>query len=296
LEFKLEEQGVLRGTVVVGHGGKPAASAKITVYVVHAHGTWVTRTMNVADPKGTFSIRGLSPAKYEFEASTSAGLLSSRVPFEIREGEEPAPVTITLNPGASISGTILTPEGMPAKGARLRAVPQLTGGVRSNQVYAQVDAEGRFLIRPVRPGDYILYATHARWSPAQELVSVSEGSDINVTINLLMGGSVRLAVRDLDGRPVVGATVHLRNSSGGTVNIDWNRHRQEYSDLRRADPGLDWGEFYRLLSTTDSRGVFERRFLAPDEYTLNVRAGGFRPGKVSALVREGRVTTQVISL
>ena len=296
IEIRLKDQGALTGTVVVGHGGKPAASAKVVVYVIHERGIWANRTVNVADPKGKFSIKGLPPGRYELEATTGSGMLSPRVPVEIREGVEPLPVTLTLGAGGSISGTVLTPEGLPAKGASVQAVPQPADPQNRSLGSSRTDAEGRFVIRPVRPGNYLVRAQHGQWSPCQEFVAVSEGSDISVALSLRLGGSFRLIVRGPQGEPIVGASILVKNSTGQNHNPDWNRYHRLYQEMRRSDPGLQWGEFWRILTTTNEQGVTERGFLVSDVYTVGVRAKGYRPGEVIIQVREGRETTQTLEL
>jgi Carboxypeptidase regulatory-like domain len=202
LEIRLQQQATLVGTVIVGSDGAPAPVAKVRVHAAGETDDRITRSVSVASPDGEFSVRGLEPGRYELEASTEAGLRSLRVPVSISGGETPEPVTLTLRPAASIRGTVLLPDGSPCEGALLQALPQDPVARGARPGFTRSDTEGRFVIRALRPGRYLVRARHVGWSPAEEFTAVNEGGDVQLTPRLREPGGFRLSVTDPDGVPV----------------------------------------------------------------------------------------------
>jgi protocatechuate 3,4-dioxygenase beta subunit len=294
IELTLSEQGALTGTAILAQSGKPVTAYKIRIYRTGQRAGWPVRQQDVADATGAFSVTNLPPGAYEIDGYTATGLLSTRVAFEIREGQETPPVKLSLEKGGSIRGVVQSPDGSPSNQARVYATAE--DGSRRNPVSASTDAQGRFVLRPLEPGTYVVRANHRQWVEAQDLASVTLGSETEMRLVLRAGGSARIAVRGPDDEPVPDATVVLKRSDGRVQQPDWQKHQTEYLQLRQRDPSYSWADFFKGITTTGADGVAGRRFLPPDRYSVSVAKQGYEPGQGQVDVMEGREGSVVIKL
>ncbi|MFG0318505.1 MAG: carboxypeptidase regulatory-like domain-containing protein [Planctomycetota bacterium JB042] len=207
---------------------------------------------------------------------------------------------IDLVPEATISGVVLDAGGTPREGASVAVTRQTTstvdlgGGMRFSRrvavrrdggdaeiveggVDARVtaDADGRFEVRGLAPGDYSLVATHREWAPS-EAVSVSLGEDglEGIEIGLRTGGRLVGTTYDADGNLLVGGTVRLNQAPvggvpGGRTMVGGG------PDL--TGTGLDGGG---LAATSDESGRYELTGILPGRYFAELKgpAKGGRPG------------------
>lgn len=110
-------------------------------------------TTGQATDAGVFSLPGLFPGPYKFEARTadgSMGATTARLPLP-----EAARVRIVITRTLTISGKVVDPQGRPVSGARVSAYP-LDGGFIA--MWDPTDETGDFVIRAVEATDYDLWA------------------------------------------------------------------------------------------------------------------------------------------
>ena len=166
-----------------------------------------------------------------------------------------AVVTLELarDPSPPVEGRVLGPDGQPAAGAWVSA--EVPGRALPESRSARASAAGRFRFAALPPGT-LLRATRDKLETAAA-VEVKGGED-DVTLRLAekTRTSLRVSVRDAEGKPVRGAVVEL------TV---WNGK----VGLGTSDPA--W--------VTDGKGdVLLENLSADRRYSLKVKAEGFGVG------------------
>ena len=82
--------------------------------------------------------------------------------LNVRPGDDAnGPISVTLEPTATITGHVLDPSGLPLSGARRRGPPQTRARLQLALPTVATDPAGRFLIPDVPPGtDYTLAISH----------------------------------------------------------------------------------------------------------------------------------------
>ncbi|MGH9769749.1 MAG: MSCRAMM family protein [Blastocatellia bacterium] len=151
-------------------------------------------------------------------------------------------------PTASISGRI-TAEGNPLSGVVV-TIERFSGGQEPKLLRDKSDAEGRFRLEGIPPGECYLrphayafvLAESERNIPNSKRLVLGPGESVDgITIELIRGCVVTGRVVDERGQPVVGARVGLRRPRG---------EGEQYPDY--VNPSLQSSDFGR----TDDRGVY----------------------------------------
>jgi hypothetical protein len=124
--------GRIRGSVVSITGTPERAAVHVT-----RNGSLVVQ--QVTEEDGTIELIGLEPGSYALDAEGQSGTTAHPVDVPLAE-DEMADVKVVLEPWRLISGTVFTPNGMPASGASVRISPD--GGTSWWSVVT--DVEGRF--------------------------------------------------------------------------------------------------------------------------------------------------------
>lgn len=165
--------GVVTGMVVDAQDGRPVADVDVGV-----RNGWEVLFPGRTSADGRFRIPEVKPGTY-FLGATKRGYITYYVEpiifFEVRPGASVALATIRLTATAVVSGTVLDPWGIPIKGARasLRTRAQmLEKRFREVSNSADTDERGRFTMREVKPGRYIVEAIAANRYGGSFLVQV----------------------------------------------------------------------------------------------------------------------------
>ena len=174
-----------------------------------------------------------------------------------------APSTASGSPPApqagAIEGVVHGPDGAPVPGATIRYDgTQGPAEVRS-------DAEGRFRIEDAPAGELQLHVHAEGWQPFALRVPIAPGQTAAPEVILeppLPQGVIRGTVRDFHGQPV---DARIRIEPGG------------------------------LKAGTDEHGEFELE-VAPGEYTVTVRARGYRTETRKAKVHDNGVAVVIVDL
>jgi len=255
----------LEGRVALPGGG-PVAGVRVTVY----DGWGIPHMTSLTNGNGTFSLV-LPPGNDTLELSygavnalTMAGSTQiSRIKFPVSGalGYDTSPATLyqtftVLN--STVSGVTFwnvsrsssyNPSVDPVvRGAQV----VLTDPTGEASFTATTDASGTFVLSQVPPGLYNVTVRVGGQTYNESAANVSSGGTVNLTLGLTPGtlqGTVLAS-----GAPYVGATVTLRNATGGFVTV-----------------------------TTGTAGAYNFSGLAPGTY--RVSAVGTTPTLVSAAVR-----------
>jgi protocatechuate 3,4-dioxygenase beta subunit len=140
--------------------------------------------------------------------------------------DAPAQVEVVLARGGRIEGVVRTPEGQPIAAATvvaaaggMMAMMSLFGGSPSGET----DAEGRYRIDGVAPGEYHLAAVAPGFAPAEagdastKAAVPEQGGTVALDLVLAPACVISGVVLDGQGEPVPGARVRTRPSLGNLM-------------------------------------------------------------------------------
>jgi hypothetical protein len=208
----------------------------------------------------------------------------------IAQGTQTVPPVSNPADNATVEGTIFAA----AQTRPLEGIPvYLTGeneGIRGPQRtgVSVTDSEGRFRLKDVPPGDYIVVADRFGYFRAEDnptRLRVTPRAEIrNVTLRMVIGGSISGRIVDINNRGLAGAAVSAMQA--GYLPPSGQRQLQP-----RSDP----------FAATDDRGDYRVRGLRPGTYYMRasisvpgVDATAYYPGTpdessaTPIVVREGQ--------
>jgi len=230
VEVKLSRETASISGTVRDEDGRPIEGARVEAMMLQREGVgdeevagffvdWEHAPSVLTDAEGHFTLGGLPPGVHAMLAVAADGFATFRdvsprgLPLT-GQGEE---LAYTLRPGGAIAGRV-TCDGEPVADAMVRAV-----GVQEDAAgwgTARTDAEGRYEIRDIAGGTYVV-STHGGpedllATPVEDVrVEAGERTE-DVDIELTSGAVVRGRVRWEDtGEPVAGVTAGSYRSMGG---------------------------------------------------------------------------------
>jgi protocatechuate 3,4-dioxygenase beta subunit len=156
-----------------------------------------------SEADGEFVVAGLEAGPYWLTAELS-GYAAAHA--NAQPGGDPVDLAMEL--GGEIAGQVVGAPGQPAEDATISAESEAEGEVFSASGLAD-EGEGRFVLRDLRAGRYVVQARAAGKGEATVSgVRVVAGTRTDVgTLRLAGGGIVRGTVVDVDGRGIPGARV-----------------------------------------------------------------------------------------
>jgi protocatechuate 3,4-dioxygenase beta subunit len=157
-----------------------------------------------SDREGRFSLGGLLPGEYRLNVF-AAGHTQHHENLSIRASQTRS---IEIEPSVSVSGQVLDGRGAPAADAEVTARVQASGsGQTSSADRAFTDAQGRFRLERLGPGELVLEARHQGETARIEGQVLEPGEPRDVVIKLSPGAKVSGTVKWDDGGPVAGASI-----------------------------------------------------------------------------------------
>lgn len=173
-----------------------------------------------SDATGAFLTRALPPgAPLRLHARRDGRVGRVLEVAALTPGEPAEPVTLVLEPGATLRGRVLDEAGAGLIGAQVYAWTQTTTHAMGNPS-AMTDAEGRFEITGVAPGDAQVQANLAgRMVPGAEVKGLAPGEVRDgIELRLAAGGTLTGRVRRSDGQPVAHVSLMLQVQQGNVAN------------------------------------------------------------------------------
>lgn len=278
-EFRLDlelPRGAIEGRVVEGASSLPVAGCEVLLRplsraeprglaasLLGAQGQ-LSRARSEAD--GSFRFERLEEGEYELAARPRAGeagpLLgpSRTIVVELGRAERRRDLRIRLPEARSLAGVVRAEDGSPITGASVLARSEKA--IEARAARARSDAEGRFVLQPLGPGEYTIEvgaAGYASTTLGGVELPEQRGAEREVAVVLKQGVLVTLAVEAADGRPVAGARGRLTRMAAD------------------APLGLDIDGAFRALfeaeGGTDASGRIELGRFEPGEYQLTVWRG-----------------------
>jgi len=196
---------LLRGTVVRADNGAPIPGTPVRIYVLK--GDWRLVAEVTSDRRGEFTVDGLTPGGRFFVFDTHKGDLwfyggkSSAFRFDPARR-----LIVELMPAGTVTGTVLSPDGQPVAGARIRY------SASSRRSATTVSgADGRFEVHGLMGlADMAAVADgFGRSAPWRGSIQPGHRSRTRIKLRLRPMRPVAGVVRTSDGRPIGGAYVNL---------------------------------------------------------------------------------------
>ncbi|GEM_PF-1082156 len=298
IDAELAVGGGIEGRVLAP-GGAPLAGASVHVWP-RDPGTGSAPTPATTGADGTYHVGGLAAGAWVVEVVPPFGSTLARVFYldattstaatavdvTVRETEQLEDVV--LEPGASVSGVVLDPDGAPVAGAWVGA--QRAGA--STALSAQTGADGSYTIIGLPAGGYrvrvsppwtstdlvaVYHPGVAAYEQAQEVTVAVGASRTLPATRLLRAGVVSGTITRPDGTPVAGASVNAYSGTQGgsaTTAADgtYTIGRLSADDFRVSvsSSATMLGTYDGVTTYHDGRTGTQRRSLAT---TVSVVAG-----------------------
>ncbi len=231
----------ISGRVVDGDGA-PVAGAQVTA---HPDGMseWNSASgQATTDASGRFSVEGLDPGRHTVVAQHTGYASANLDPVAAGATD----VVLDLRRGGSLAGRVLSAEeGAPVPSFNVIVV-RLDGPVKEIQVASRavVDAEGRFTVPDLGPGDYRVRATALGRAPSRP-VSVTLAGASGGPVEIRLGRGAKLLgklIEALGGAPIEGARITIEStldsSTAAPAVINGLTNAQGDFELDGVPPGV----------------------------------------------------------
>jgi protocatechuate 3,4-dioxygenase beta subunit len=170
-----------------------------------------------SNPDGTYALEGMLPGGYRLSAwEEGHGFASGRA--KVQAADVPN-VDLVLPRGVKVSGKVVTADGKPVEGARVRALletRQTGGGMTSSVDMTTSEPDGAFELTRISPGTVRLTATHDQHGTASlGPEEIKAGEPKVLGLKLEKGSSISGVVRTEEGRPAPDVRVSATSRSPG---------------------------------------------------------------------------------
>jgi hypothetical protein len=223
------------------------------------------RVEKVPSPSGEVAFENLIIGRQTVEIAATGYVPKSLGTVNVEPGKVIDLGEIRLERGFAVRGAVVDSSGRPVRGADVELSTK-----ESNRMFlrrAVSDADGRFEITGVQPGNVDIDVSHQAYASGRETTTIGpEGLSPDVLVELRVGGRITGTVKRRDGDAVPGVLVRY-NRVGGSFG------------------------WFRSQAETDAAGAFALENVAPGGTSVSVlrgQAGRFEPamGK-NVEVREG---------
>ena len=254
------------------------------------------------DAEGRFAFEEVPDGKYLVVLDETGYRAVKSAKLDLRDGREVSDIVLVADPGLTVAGTVVDPDGKPVAeadvaGRRPRSLMDFSAAFDGGgNTRGETDAEGRFQLAGFEAGNVELTVRAPGFIAAeQEVPAGTTGVTVALQASCSLSGIV---VSTADGEPVQDFRAGL-SFSGGLF-----------------DPSDPLGIEKRMQSASSSQsfryredGTFTLADLEPGTYDLTVQAKGFgettvegleigpegRKGQVVMLPPEAVVTGQVVT-
>ncbi|MEM7164445.1 MAG: carboxypeptidase regulatory-like domain-containing protein [Planctomycetota bacterium] len=255
----------ISGRVVLQSGDSPSGSFKVRARVPDTGMLSEFQALAMGDDgtsgnsDGTFVLDEVKPGAVEVIATLSGHPEGSSGTLVVSPGAELTDVVVEIPAGATITGQVLTPDGDPAAGATVVAVPAdasesekmqyyYMGAILGYQGQSKTDSDGYYAIEQLSPGRYEVRATHTTFAPSEiARASLTGGAEQEMRVLQLSNGAT-IEGRVMRGEePVAGAIVQASGGPGGM------RQASAKPDGTFVFGGLGLGDY--AVTVTDMSGM-----------------------------------------
>jgi protocatechuate 3,4-dioxygenase beta subunit len=252
------ERGAAVGGRVISPAGEPIAGARVWATSVSEPFPTIDPRLDaaVSDAKGRWQMPALPAGSFRFTAAHDAHSETTTAPHAFDGSTAKDDVVIKLEPGGTITGTVVDGGGKPVAGASVRAtgVGRVFWGLARETI---ADEQGTFALSGLPRRSFELVARHA--DRASELVpaDLTASGQAKVTLALAIDGAIAGTVVDSGGDPVADAQLF--------VEPRWSGSRDERSVWRsRGVP----------MASADREGSFRIGGLPRGTYRIHAARAG----------------------
>jgi len=250
----------ISGKVVNAAGG--AAPSNPMVFLVPQQSAFQPGrySTSVQDPQGRFVLRGVPPGRYVAAVESWSGgqRFMARQPLEVGNADVEG-VTLTILPGVNVAGRLRIdgPGHIDLTKVRVFLHPESVGLLNMGTPSAQVQEDGSFLLSNVGPDEYSVGVAGAPDDCYLKSVKANQQEIVDGAVDLSTGAGVNLQVTlssaggGIDGVVLSGT----QQAAGARVVLVPEKSRRARTDLYKT-------------ATTDQRGNFVLRGIAPGDYQL----------------------------
>ena len=210
-------------------------------------------SLATSEATGRFVFRGLDAGGLTLRAEHPQLGVAAWGPEVVRAGEVKS-VTLRLNAGGTLVGTLMYRDGLPAAGATVSVrSPEQRGLV----AHATAGPDGRFAVRGILPG-WARVAAHRsptpRFEESSTRIELAQGQSSTLALTIPRAARVRGTVLLADGRPAVAALVLA--STRDTKPLPTHHLRATADpDGRFTLDDLDAGSVYHLWAEMPGQGA-----------------------------------------
>lgn len=219
-------------------------------------------------PEHRFEVADVPAGPYRFEATLQSGGKSYGVSQIVDVGTGASDVVLTLAPAVEIQGTLRVEGSDPGNAARMLSVALENPGQQSIRVQAVVNADGRFKLGPLIPGEWSLDVTGIE----RGYLKSAQLGDRDVrfqTFELAANNEAPLNIVVSTRTAAVEGEVDAGGSDADRAGIL----------IARVDQYHMFTRFY-YLAVADAQGKFHVQGIAPGKYKIfaleNMSARNFR--------------------
>lgn len=266
---------------IAGESGEPVAGARVVLRGLD--GARPIAGLGSADGEGRFTLEGIAPGRYALDASAPGYLPGSLEKLEAAGGAEVDDLDVTLRRGATVEGTVYAPDGTPAAGATVRALPASGNdtGMLTFLPETRTDAEGHYRLGGLRPGRQSLAAEHPDYARTAKAVEIG-GEETRIDLHLGSSWEVSGRAVDASGRGIAGARIELISAADASSHETLS--------------GPDGGFRFAGIGAGNHRLRAEKPgYAQPREREIQV-SGGPLGGIEVRFGRSGAVTGQILGL
>jgi hypothetical protein len=190
--------------------------------------------------------------------TTTAPTIETATFITIAEGQDVTGIDSTLGKGASISGTVTAPAGVTLSGTRVEAVIK---GERGWTGYTTVDADGRYHINGLAPGEYIVdfnaigalvqwYSSATSWRTAT-VISVAAGQDVTgIDAALVKAASISGTITVPPGVDAEKVAISAYATGDPSIRANWSYLRADGSYTLGYLPAGSYAVEFDAIRTT----------------------------------------------
>jgi protocatechuate 3,4-dioxygenase beta subunit len=292
-----QNKGSIQGTVVDSKTGQPIKGAEVALRVLGQGGRGEGISA-ISDAEGHFKFDSLSAGRYRLVATRngyvtrdprSGGLRTGMV--SLSSGQQADGVTLRLIPSAVIAGRVTSEGDEPVPNVFVQAMKFVYQGDKrqlSDAGTSTTNDRGEYRIWGLAPGKYYVRATHPRGGAPRA------GSQVYVPIfypgvsDLSRTQPIELHAGDeITGIDLGFAALRSVRVSGHVVNVGPGATKDAQVTLVGGSGSLT---FAAGQASTDAKGTFELKGVAPGSYTLIAEQFG---GGEQEKVTRGRTSIDV---
>ena len=293
-----QNKGSIQGTVTDSKTGQPVRGAEVSLRVL-SQGNRSEANSSVSDSEGHFAFDNLPAGRYRLTASRNGyvtrdprfggGLRAGTI--SLSSGQHADGVTLRLTPSAVIAGRVTSEGDEPVPNVFVQAMKFTYQGDKrqlSDVGTSTTNDRGEYRIWGLAPGKYYVRATHPRGGPTRA------GSQVYIPIfypgvsDLSRTQAIELHPGDeISGIDLSFVSLRSVRVSGHVINASSAPTKEAQVTLVGGSGAIT---FPAGQASTDAKGAFEIRGVAPGAYTLIAEQfGNADPEKVM----RGRISVEV---